>query len=533
MADRLKGIPAKVLEWWNKFTTKQKTVIICSAAGVFMMLAILVTVLTRPQWVVLANCETAKEASVVIELLEDANIAYDASSDGLTIKIHKEDESSASILLGANDIPAAGWGIGNVTGGGFSTTESDKQKNFKVYLEKKLETDLKILENIKTVSVEISLPENDGTLIAKEEEAYARAILGLDGEFTQENAANVARIIATGLGNDTTKNVVIIDTYGNLLFSGEENYSVSGSANSQLTVKQQSEKLIQDSVRKVLLGTNEFSNVEVSSSLVLDFSSTEQTDHSYNAQNGNDQGYLAHEDLLESSSSGSTGGVPGTDSNGENDTTYVMPESNTSESSTTERSSDYLLDESIISKSIPPGVILYDQSSVSAACIRYKVVKEEDAKAQGLLDGISWDAYKLANSERTKLEIDEELVSMVAKATGIAEENVVLMAYEEPMFMDREGGAVTATDVITIILIVVILALLGFVIFRSLAGDKAVQEEEELSVESLLQSTPEADLVDIEIETRSETRKMIDKFVEDNPEAVANLLRNWLNEDWG
>ena len=57
-------------------------------------------------------------------------------------------------------------------------------------------------------------------------------------------------------------------------------------------------------------------------------------------------------------------------------------------------------------------------------------------------------------------------------------------------------------------------------------------EEEELSVESMLQSTPESVLEDIDVETKSETRKMIEKFVDDNPEAAANLLRNWLNEDW-
>ncbi len=56
--------------------------------------------------------------------------------------------------------------------------------------------------------------------------------------------------------------------------------------------------------------------------------------------------------------------------------------------------------------------------------------------------------------------------------------------------------------------------------------------EEELSVENLLQSTPESALEDIEVETKSETRKMIEKFVDENPEAAAALLRNWLNEDW-
>ena len=77
-----------------------------------------------------------------------------------------------------------------------------------------------------------------------------------------------------------------------------------------------------------------------------------------------------------------------------------------------------------------------------------------------------------------------------------------------------------------------ILALLGFVVLRSMRSRKAEPEEEELSVESMLQSAPETVLEDIDVETKSETRKMIEKFVDENPEAAANLLRNWLNDDW-
>ena len=48
MTERLRAIPARLLEWWNRFTSKQKTIIICITAGVVIALAILVTVLTRP-----------------------------------------------------------------------------------------------------------------------------------------------------------------------------------------------------------------------------------------------------------------------------------------------------------------------------------------------------------------------------------------------------------------------------------------------------------------------------------------------------
>ena len=81
-------------------------------------------------------------------------------------------------------------------------------------------------------------------------------------------------------------------------------------------------------------------------------------------------------------------------------------------------------------------------------------------------------------------------------------------------------------------LIVIILALLAIVVIKSMKGEKSSEEPEELSVETLLQSNPEPALDDIELEESSETKRLIEKFVDENPEAVANLLRNWLNEGW-
>ena len=64
--------------------------------------------------------------------------------------------------------------------------------------------------------------------------------------------------------------------------------------------------------------------------------------------------------------------------------------------------------------------------------------------------------------------------------------------------------------------------------------DQTQEPEAELSVENLLESTKESQevLADIGYNEKSETRILIEKFVEQNPEAAASLLRNWLNEDW-
>jgi len=78
-------------------------------------------------------------------------------------------------------------------------------------------------------------------------------------------------------------------------------------------------------------------------------------------------------------------------------------------------------------------------------------------------------------------------------------------------------------------------ALLIFVIIRGTSPVEVTELEPELSVEGLLATTKEDEkgLEEIEMGEKSETRAMIEKFVDENPEAVAMLLRNWINEDWG
>ncbi len=75
--------------------------------------------------------------------------------------------------------------------------------------------------------------------------------------------------------------------------------------------------------------------------------------------------------------------------------------------------------------------------------------------------------------------------------------------------------------------------MLLFVVFKGTSPAEVTELEPELSVEQLLATTRENQtLDDIEFSEKSETKKMIEKFVDENPEAVAQLLRNWLTDEW-
>lgn len=532
MADRVKELLNKILEWWNKFSSRQKTFIIAAAAGVIIAIAILATVLLKPQYVLLLNCDSTKEASEVTDLLEEQGLDYTVSDDGYQIKINKRQQSDANLLLGANDIQSAAYTIDNVTDGGFSTTEADKQKRYELYLETRLANDMIArFTAVKSAVVDLSIPENDGTLIAAKEDSSAWIILELNGEFTNDNAAFLAKAVSKALGNETEENIVILDTEGNMLFSGDDSYSAAGTASSQLGVKNQWESKVKSEVRQVLLGTNEFDKIEVASNLDLSFSNSKVTDHEYYVTDGNSQGYLSSQRTYSSESVNESGGVPGTDSNG--DVEYEYQDNAGSSSSTEETESNYLPSERITETENLPGAINYSTSSIAVTGIKYNIIREEDVRAQGLLDGITWDEYKIANAEGTRATVDDDMYDVVSKATGFPVENIAFVARTENIFLDKEGLNVTASDVIQIVLIIIILALLAFVVIRSMRPEKSAEQPEELSVESLLQSQPDVGLEDIGAEPISETRRLIEKFVDENPEAVANLLRNWLNQDWG
>ena len=532
MVEKLKELWAKVLEWWNRFTAKQKTAIIGVAAAVIFAFAILIWVFSQPTFVELGRYDTTAEAAEVVELLKGADIEYQTSTDGLQVMVKEEDKPTAALALGAAGFSTTTMTIDDVTSGGFSTTESDKQKRYVALKQSELKNIIESMPAVKMAWVQLSVPEQDGTLIATTQETSAAIFLELQGDFTEENAAYVARAVATSLGNTTTNNITVLDMGGRLLFSGSSEISVGGLASSQLTARQQQENQVINSVKRVIYGTGQFNSVEVACNLDIDFSSTSSTSQTYDAPEGRTEGMLSEETIYQAESTGNDGGIPGTDTNGDDATTYQWQDYSNSSSTESEEYRKYLPNSYTESSETPPGKINFDKSSATITAVNYKVIKEEDAKNQGLLEGITWDEYKAANSEPQKMVVDEEFYSAVATATGMNVDNITIMAYSRNEFIDKDNSMLV-TDIVSVVLIVLILLLLGFVVYRSMQTKQELAPEEELSLESLLQSKPESELEDISLENKSETRLMIEKFVDENPEAAANLLRNWLNEDWG
>ena len=95
------------------------------------------------------------------------------------------------------------------------------------------------------------------------------------------------------------------------------------------------------------------------------------------------------------------------------------------------------------------------------------------------------------NSEPIRTETRDELVSLIAMATGIPAENIVLITYDHYNYTPMEVVAKDWTFYFQLLLAVILIAFLFFVVFRGMAPVEVTELEPELSVEQLLATTKE------------------------------------------
>ncbi len=529
MNDRLKAVLERIKTTWNKFNKMQKTLIISITSVVLVTLVILAMVLTKTNYVELVNAENTEQAAAVNEILVTNGITSYAENNGLRIFVPEESLVNATYLIAQEGVTASGYSIDDALSGGFSSTNADKEKLYQKYLEDKMEITLESFDYIKNASVTFTLPTNSLSIINKDEETTVAVFLQLSGTMPDDAPLALAQYIKTAVGNKTTNSITII-TDSKVVFSGNAlETAESTSATAQTMIREAYANEAINNVVKLLSTTMLYTSITVAPSLDIDFDKVDTVNTEYSNPNGKILQSSYEED--QESVNGS-GGVPGTDSN-DDDTSYYITDSDGSTSTISIRDYDYAVSSTITHTEGTFGKLDKTASSVAITVNKYVVYNEDTLREAGELDDLTWDEFKIQNSDSTEIEVPENLTEIVSKATGFPAENIIISAYQVPMFEATSVEETSITDYLQLIVAGLILLMLAFVVWKSLKPVEVTELEPELSVEELLSSTKESQSVeDIDLNEKSEIRKAIEKFVDENPEAVALLLRNWLNDDW-
>ena len=493
MPEQVKQILDKIVEWWKKFNNKQRIVLISSFSVVMIALLILAVVMTTPATTVLYRCEDYSEAAKIKEILDsDETISYTFDERSLSFIVNEEDEAAASMLLGSNQIELENYNINNVIDGSFTKTEADKQKAYQDYLEKKFADHISDLSMVESATVSLTMPKDDGTILSRKEKATAAIGLKLKGDISEEQAYALALYVATQLGNETTEGVTIIDQNSNVIYSGKDSQSTMSTVTTQLTYVQKKESEIKKEITDVLVKSHVFADVQVAMNLNINFDQKEQVKTELGIPNGMDGGAITQQHLYDMvTNQGIEGGVPGTDTN-DDDTTYVIEDGTLGTTEISESDTIYDYDKTITTIYGSGGDVDHDKSSAMIMATKYIVYDEVELRTSGQLDDMTWEEFKAANSDTRVVQVDESYVTAIANATGFPAKSITFMCYEQPQFIDEEDDGRSITDYAQIIIAVLIFALLGYVVFRSTRSQNVEELKPEISVESLLESTSDA-----------------------------------------
>ena len=128
MADKLKEIPGKILEWWNKFTNRQKTIIVIIAAAVVFTFVIVIYTFTKPEYIRLGTYENTTTAAEIVEILDGAGITHRESADALTVEVQSGQVAQAKLAIAAEGYVPDDLKYSDYVQSGMSTTSADSRR---------------------------------------------------------------------------------------------------------------------------------------------------------------------------------------------------------------------------------------------------------------------------------------------------------------------------------------------------------------------------------------------------------------------
>lgn len=532
MQERLKAVLEKIKEFWGRFNKSQKIIFITVFVVIVAAIIIVARIVSTPKTVILRECANEAEATEVRTLLNDEGITCTIDNNNV-VRVNEDDYTEAKLTLGSHNISADGYSLEDAVNGGFTETAATTERKYKAYLESKFADDLETIDGVKAARVTIDFPETENTVFTENEDASITAMLTLTKEMSEEQATAIGLMLAANVGSNNTNNVVVMDSNANLLYYGGTNNSyVSGNASSK--VQERLENAITAHIKSLLIATNLYNEVTVSPYLDVTFDEVEIVDKEYTIPEGSEEGLMSHSYVVNSTGAiADASGAAGTESN-DQDTTYEIQNADGSSSEYTLNEYDWLQNERITTTRPATGTINYDNSSVTVVATLTRYVTEDDAREQGLLDDMTWEEYKAANADPLATEVDDTFYDAISTGTGISTNNIQILGYTRSVFYDSEESTSSPFFIVQIVLAVLIAGLLIFIIIRSTRPVAVEETEPELSVEDMLATTKEnrIPVEDIDLQDKSDTRIAIEKFVDENPEAVAMLLRNWLNEGW-
>lgn len=527
MPDFLKKYLDQFKEFWNSLEKSQKTRIYITSAIVVIAVTISMIYLSRPNRVVLFTNSDQKQIGEMVKILDDNGIWNEAQNNGTSIVIDSKNNNNAQILLAQAGYPKEGFTFEDaISSIGITTTQDDKKHIWKRQEISDLEAKINMLDNIDEAAVKLATPETSIFQKASEEapKPTAYVMVRPNKELTEAQVQGIVMLVSRSVENLNPNDVTVVDNNGNILNSSSSDASISA-VNSQEELRKKREAELEQKVLNYFSGGqfDNFDTLRVVANVTLDFDKDKSQTKSITIPQGMDSGaVISSKTSSETVKNGTAGGEPGVGTNpGTTGTpTYPTGSGSNSDYANTSAETNFGYDEQV-----------RDQEKATG-----KLIPEESGIAISL-----WYGNKVTDDTKMDDNFINQVKQAASTATGVPLNNIAVnkmkLAAPEVVTktMSERVNELASNYGFLALMLLLIAATLIVGLPRRKQKTTAAEEQLQPAVAGgprFLVPEHEEPLPDIELEERSEIKKQLDKFVKQKPDAVAQLLRNWLSDDW-
>lgn len=522
MPEGIKKLFDKIKSFWGNLEKGQKTRIFIMAGILVFAVAVTMVLTLRVEYVPLFESAEEVELQPVVTYLTENKIKFKKGVNQVFVDSKQKKDIEFDLttqgIVSPETTFADTWSKLSLT-----ATEGDKENLWKNYVTNDLVYKLKKFENVENATVQYSKPEKTYWVKSDEENQQGSAYVMLKTKeaLSPEQVDAAAKVVAASLGIPPER-ITIVDHKLNPL---SRDYSQTDilKASSQDEMRRQRQLELENKVYdffKIGIAQNEnFDTISVSANAVLDFDTLTSTSTKYSPPIEEEDAIKSEETLEESLINGSAGDIPGTDTNPQGTMTYQAGEDGNSQYNKNHAVREYLYNQTNEQTEKAVGKLISDQSTMSISL---------------------WYGNRIQTADGLTPEYMDQVRQSASAATGVPVENIAIgiqkLAAEPPVevtIMDTVGELFDQFGFYALMLILLIV-----MVITAMPKKKAIPDEvqaaalEAAAAGDGTSGRPIEEIQEINIEEQSELKKQIEKFVQDNPDSVAQLLRNWIAEDW-
>jgi flagellar M-ring protein FliF len=265
-----------------------------------------------------------KDGGAVIDRLAQLNVPYKFADGGSTILVPAQRVHELRMKLAQAGLPSSGAGAAGGAGyelldkNSFGQTQVQERMKIQRAIEGELTTTIQALDSVKSARVHLALPAQNG-FFREQQKPSASVVLNLHAGRTLDRAqvAGIIKLVSGSVPELAPKAVSVVDSTGALLSSPSDDETQLGLDSQQLQYRRELEATHHKRILALLEPVVGRDNVRATVTADVDFSQVMQTAEAYAPNQGTEAKVAVREQRSEESSQpqASAGGVPGATSN--------------------------------------------------------------------------------------------------------------------------------------------------------------------------------------------------------------------------